>query len=220
MKTVTAGGLRALKAGVIDISKELASEDYMVRKVAETAKAESDAMRACMSPRGKLGLPPLLEKRRWEYGITDGAFKIQPIFDRIFVHQISEHGEMAGGTDSKVILTAIGEQREKESAPMGILLSAGPRALDALASHGVELGHICSFLKLSPYRYEVNRSSGKSFYMLVQQVGDLTGSIDLRADLRSGKVRMDYDAENREHIITDKKGKRWKPRKPFQGADF
>jgi hypothetical protein len=219
MKIVSARSLKALE-GRIDMTTDLKSEDYMVRKIAETATAESDAIRACMSPKGSLNLPALLEKRRWAYGITDGAFKIQPIFDRIFVHQISEHGEMAGGQDGKIILTTIGERRDKEEAPMGILLAAGPTALDALASHGIELGHICSFLKISPYRYEVDRYQGKSFYMLVQQVGDLTGSIDLRADLRAGKVRMDYDAENREHIITDKKGKRWKPRKPFQGADF
>ena len=173
-----------------------------------------------MSPRGALGLPPLLEERRWEYGITDGAFRFQPIFDRIFVHKISEHGDLAGGTGGLVLLTEQGSQREKESAPMGILLSAGPTAMDALASHGVELGEICSFLRLSPYRYEADRKDGYSWYYLVQQVGDLTGSKDLRKNLVAGKVRMNYDAENREHIITDKKGKRWKPRKPFVGADY
>ena len=37
---------------------------------------------------------------------------------------------------------------------------------------------------------------------------------------QNGAKTLDWAAENREHIITDKKGKRWKPRKPFVGADY
>lgn len=207
-------------AGRIDLTDDLKSDDAMVRHTAEGAKRESEAMRACMSPPGKLGLPPLLEKRRWEYGITDGAFKFQPIFDRIFVHQITEHGELAGGKGGVVVLTEQGSQREKETAPMGILLSAGATAMDSLVSHGIELGSICSFLRISPYRYEADRKDGYSWYFLVQQVGDLTGSIDLRADLRAGRKRYEFDPAIGEHVCVTKAGKRWKPGKPFVGADY
>src|SRR5688572_32585004 len=45
-------------------------------------------LRDSMAPPGALGLPPLLEAQRLKYGIPNGVFKTQAVFDRIFVYPI------------------------------------------------------------------------------------------------------------------------------------
>ena len=204
--------------GVVDISAQLASKDDHVRHHAERALKESNAMRACMSEPGALKLPPLLEARRLEHGITDGAFRRQPIYDRIYVHQVSEYGDKAGGHESLVINPEA--QGEEHSCPQGILVAAGLGALDALRAHGVELGHMCSFVRQAPFRREVDRHDGYRWYVLVFHAGDLIDSQELREALFNGEMSIEFVVPGQQHMLVHKDGTKTAPVSPFQASDY
>lgn len=63
----------------------------------------SDSIRARMSPKGELGIPELLDERRLEHGIPDGAFSMECLFDRILVFQIGDSASGKFGGDSGLI---------------------------------------------------------------------------------------------------------------------
>jgi co-chaperonin GroES (HSP10) len=137
---------------------------------------------------GALNLPPLLEKRRDKYGIIDGAFAAQPVYDRVFVWQIPmEESETFGG--GLIIKTERTKQMEHEEAPRGIIVGAGLKALDSLRSNGIDVGHIVSFVRLSPYR----KPCGRGFrnleeHVIILRAGDIIASEDLAEVAREGGI--------------------------------
>lgn len=154
-------------------------------------KASDGVRRAKMKPRGGLGLPALLDQRRLEWGITDGAFDVQAAFDRILVFQIPEKG-MEGGTygDSGIIIPESSESARKRAAPRGIIVSAGLKALDELRSNGMELGDIVMFNHVAPWRVETDIIQGKWEYLLVMHTGHIIGSEDTTKRLRNGDLKV------------------------------
>ena len=142
-----------------------------------------------MSPAGALGLPPLLEKRRIEYGIVDEAFEQECLFDRVYVWQIPRN-EADTYEGTMIIRPDQAKRREEESCPRGVIVSAGLKALDNLRSNGVDLGHVISFVRMSPWRMPIGNIAGVEIPpLLVMRDGDLISSLDLCEARRAGKVR-------------------------------
>jgi len=188
-------------------------------------RAERSLTKA-LAKKGKLGLPPLLDARRLEYGIPDGAFKLQAAFDRILVYQIPINRKNTFG-DTSIIKPETSERREAEEAPRGILVSAGMKAMDNLRSNGIDLGHIVSFIRLSPWRMYVDCVEGLSFHIMILRDGDLLGSEDLRAALVQGKCKIEVreykDEEGvlrRCHMFKDSNGDLWDPEIPWIPEDY
>jgi len=180
------------------------------------------ATRRKMSAKGKLGLPKLLDQRRIDYGITDGAFRVAMSFDRVLIYQIPEHqGEtfMEGGA---IVMPDQARDRIKHECPRGILIGAGARALDQLRSNGIDLGHIVWFINSQPWRLYFDFIEGKRISALPMNCGDIIGSEDLQQGLRDGKVKI-VSKENEhgvtEHMFVDEEGKAWSPQIPWSGAD-
>lgn len=174
------------------------------------------------SPKGKLGLSDLLDARRIEYAIPDELFAEQACFDRIFAFQVRLHNRDKAGDESKIILTQQGMQRELESAPYGIILSAGLPALDELRSNGIDVGHIVGFIREAPWRKPMAIIDGVEFYALLLRVGDITGSVDLATAIKNGECKVEmreYTSDDgtitREHVFVDSDGKTWNPTVPF-----
>src|SRR5690349_8585987 len=93
-----------------------------------------------MSPMHKpLGLGPLVEQKRWRYGIPDEAFFNQcAAFNKVLVSQIPE--EESDTYEGTVILkTEVTKKRELVEAPRGVIVSAGLQALDELRSNGIDI---------------------------------------------------------------------------------
>jgi hypothetical protein len=207
-------------AKVISGTTELVkSDDWMTKHVNEIAERNDKELKKHMSKKGALGLPPLLDKRRLEYGIPDEAFDLQPAWDRVLVHQISPWAERAGGEGSLIYRSENAQEREIESCPQGILIAAGFEALDSLYSYGFELGHHVMFTRMAPTHLEMAKIGHQSYEVIAAHAGDLAGSFDLRDAIRKGDVKVEYDAEIQQHVLTDKKGRTWKPKKPFVAAD-
>jgi len=181
----------------------------------EQAERRSAVMRKRMSPPGALGLPKLLDERRLEYGITDGAFSRQAVFDRVYLWQIPMQKGDKFESDSLIHMPESVQQREKSRAPQGIIVSAGLRALDQLRSHGVDLGHKILFCHAAPYHIRYDSVLGLEQHLIIVLAGDIIGSEDLATNLRNREVRClpRRNAENNsvEHVFIDERGDAWLP---------
>lgn len=173
-----------------------------------------------MSSARKLKLPKLLEERRQEYGITDGAFELQPFHDRVLVYQVHKQEETYGG--GLIIKTESRQDFEATSCPKGIVVAAGARALDELRCNGVDLGHMVVFMRLAPWRIETDTVGGRTEKLIVMRAGDIVGSADLADSIRAGDVKIQFEAEKYEHWYKTKDGQVWKPRdvEPFLSEDM
>lgn len=157
----------------------------------EKAKRRTALIKEHMSPPGALGLPPLLEEQRLEYGITDGFFRVQASWDRIFVFPIdAEDGEKAEKTTGGIIKPRITKLRDLQEGNRGVLISAGLQAADRLMSNGYELGHIVVTNKNVPFARRCEQISEEVLHYLVMREADLAGSETLMDEIRAGKKRI------------------------------
>lgn len=158
----------------------------------EQAKRRTAMIKARMSPPGALHLPPLLEAQRLKWGITDGFFKSQASFDRIYVFpldQFDEDEKFAPG--SPIIRPKVTKMKDLQEGHRGVLLSAGLTAADRLMSHGFELGHIVNTNKNVPFARRCDRlEDGTDLFYLVMREADLAGSETLAEEIRAGAKRI------------------------------
>lgn len=169
-----------------------------------------------MSPEGTLGLSKLLDERRLQYGIPDEAFEEQASFDRCYVHQIQPRW-LEGGKGKKIgslYLPESSQKRRRVESSRGVLVSAGLVAMDSLRSNGIELGHIVNIVRMNPWRKYIGMVGSHELDIMVLRDGDIVGSEDVRAQLKSGETRVEWDEAAGCHFYVDTSGKRWKPKMP------
>ena len=211
---------------VIDEEKFFNMRDPMAKKFVDGLKQKDEARRARLAPPGSLGLAPLLDERRIEFLIPDEAFREQPLYDRIFVFQISMwKGETYG--DTVVVMPPTIQDAEKFSNPRGVLVAAGPIALDELRSNGCDLGHIITFIKLAPWRLQIASHGGHDDHILILRSCDVIASEDLARALRAGDAHVEEFHVEKDgrvfvtHIIKDaRRGAAWHPQQPTIPEDY
>jgi hypothetical protein len=189
--------------GLVDIEDREKHPDEQVRALAQREVEQSNRIRLRMSPPGGLRLPKLLDERRLQFGIVDGAFRTQVTFERVFVWQIPRvETETFEGT--RIIAPQNTRKRLEREASRGVLVGAGLSALDRLRSNGIELGHIVQIIRNAPWRIQVDSIAGQDFHVIVLQAGDLLGSEDLAAELLAGKAEVKEELNEHgvgEHVI-------------------
>lgn len=163
-----------------------------------------------VSPRGALGLPPLLDERRLLWRIPDGAFQVAPLYDRIYLFQIPIYIKKKG----LITMTEQKEKAELRTGARGVIVAAGLLALDALRSNGVDLGHIVRANHVNPWRLAVDFAEGMEFEVLVMQAGYLSGSEDLANAIRNETTKVTRNAEGK-HVLADHEGNTWDPVMPW-----
>lgn len=132
--------------------------------------------------------PPKLQQRMVEYGIELPDFA--PVFDRVFVYPLERTGQpetTAGG----IVLPET--TRHRLGAQRGVLVGAGPKAIEQLYSHGVSLGDIVISARLSPWERSYASSAGNIHRVLVLRAEDLVGSEDLKVAYDRGELRLEMD---------------------------
>lgn len=170
-------------------------------------------------------MPRLLNERRLErsgkaskYMLIDEYFEDQPVYDRVYVSQVSRHlGETQG--EGKIIMPDVVQMREEQQACLGIIVGAGLKALDELRSHGMDLGHLVRFVRNLVFRIPVATIGGKDFWLLVLEAGDIVGSCDLALAIKERRVRTivkDLEDGSKQHLHCDEDGKIWAPQEPFR----
>lgn len=182
----------------------------------EKAKKRTAAIKERMSPPGALGLPGLLEENRLKYGIPDGAFRSQALFDRIHVFPLDAfEGDAAEKTAGGIYKPNVTKLKDKQEGHRGVLISVGLQAADVLMSHGVELGHVVITNKNVPFANVCEVILGVPMFYLVMRDADLASSETLRTQILEGEKRViecgDYDAYLHQ-IAVNEQGD-WTPKK-------
>lgn len=173
------------------------------------------AMKDYMS-KEPLGLGPLVEKKRWKYGIPDMAFFNQsPAFNKVLVAQIPETGEESDTyAGTHIIKTETVKKRDVVEAPRGVIVGAGLQALDELRSNGIDIGHTVGFTRLAPFRRRCGIIAGEVIQLIVLVAGDIVDSEDLGEALRTRQCRVIAKANEEGvmiHQFIDANGKLWSP---------
>jgi hypothetical protein len=148
-----------------------------------TNKIESK-LRKSLKPLGHYNIPEILDKRRLEYLIPNGAFESYPGFDKCYIWQISLEGARDTYSEGgKILMPDAVKSYKKNTAPRGILVSAGLQAMDSLYSTGFKIGDIVRFKKFSPFIMPVGEIDGHELAVMVVRDGDIEASEDLANQL-------------------------------------
>lgn len=146
----------------------------------------------------------------------------QPAFDRVFVWPINNMGQSKeGDTDTtfkgtKIIMPTVA--KGFYGASRGLLISAGLKALDELYSHGMELGHIVWYQRMSPWS-RAYMGEGRICTVVIIRAMELVGSEDIMSNFDANNIEIGRD-EDGIHYMVDKetkkkKGKRFDPELTF-----
>ena len=179
----------------------------------EKVKRAVALMKKRIAKRGSLGLPPLLEKRRLQHLIPDGAFRVQASFERVLVYEMAP-AEQASMESSLIQLTDKTKDRLKDSSPRGIIVSAGLAALDSLRTNGMDLGHIVLFTHYVIGTVPIEYIEGKEITVKIMHAGDITGSEDTAEAVRKGELEIAWNDEGKFHEYR-RKGDKRKSREPI-----
>lgn len=191
-------------------------DDDVAWSEAEKSLVRAKEKKKLMSGPGELkGLTPLLEKRRWEYMIPDKAWKTQAVYDRILIYQTPQFNLVQARPDSVLYAPEITQDREMNSSPEGVIVSAGLKALDQLRSNGIDVGHHVAFAQNFLFKIRVDWTTDGEEFVGMLLAGDVVASYDLAEQLRSGDVIAAHTSPDREHLVehyyVDGSGKEWVP---------
>lgn len=164
--------------------KEKKEREESERKLS-VARSIEEKLKSSLKPAGYYNIPKLLDDRRLEWGIPNGAFESQPGFDRVYIWQISLKSGETFSEGGKILMPERTLAYQRDTAPRGILISAGLKAMDALYSTGFELGHIVRFKKLSPFIMPVAEIDGSELTVMVVRDGDIVSSEDMASQIHS-----------------------------------
>jgi co-chaperonin GroES (HSP10) len=133
----------------------------------------------------------LLEQRCRDFGIEVPSF--QPMDANCVVWRLPPLKETKGG----IIIPE--DQRSPHAK--GLLLAAGPRAMDVLVSNGIEIGHIVIFARFAGWETRdqtAEYATEQEILMLRER--DIIGSDDLKKELDSGRAKYVLGDDGRHRL--------------------
>lgn len=187
---------RKTLGGRVDDADLPPPKDELGRSLVERRKDVYAAIMESLAPPGGIpGISPLLEHRRLDFGIPNGAFETnEALFERVNLWGIalpSDVKETYGG--GKVVRPETMRKVEEQDSSRGIIISAGAAALDILQSNGVDIGQIVYFTRLAIYGITVDWVGGKPKRIKMLNVGEITGGEDVIHARRAGRIRWGGD---------------------------
>jgi co-chaperonin GroES (HSP10) len=135
-------------------------------------------------------IPPKLAQRMKDHGIELPPFAAT--FDRIFVYPLDK-ATQADTTAGGIVIP--NEHKQKLAAQLGVLVSAGPKAVEELYGYGISLGDIVVTARLSPWERAYLSKAGRPHRILLLRAAEVVGSEDLAQALESGELYMQMDHE-------------------------
>lgn len=146
-----------------------------------------EKLKTSLAPPGTFNIPMLLEERRQKYLIPNGAFEHFPLWDKVYIWQITSAERQTYAQGGSILKPEARLAYDRNTSPRGVVVSCGLKAYDALRSTGVDIGHIVRFKKYAPFMQEVAEIDGKTLELMVIRDGDIVSSEDL-ADLYHKRV--------------------------------
>lgn len=166
----------------MDLARALKDHNQKQNTLVERALVATniaDDLLASLKPRGHFNIPLLLDERRFEYGIPNGAFESFPVYDKVYIWQVTLTERRTYSDGGAIIKPDAIIASDRNTAPRGIIISAGLQALDSLRSTGIDVGHIVRFKKFSPFIQPVGEIRGQVMTVMVIRDGDIVSSEDL-----------------------------------------
>lgn len=152
----------------------------------------------------QLRIPPLLEEMRQKHLIPTGAFACAPVFDWVNIYQIGQEDKVelyqtfAG---SNIVMPENVRAAKKDEACRGVLVGAGPRALDYLRTNGIDLGHIVRFCKFTPFRLLADVVMQREIWILALRCESIEGSETLEQERRAKLANIVWDSTHQMHFV-------------------
>lgn len=176
----------------MDLAKGLREHNEKHRLVARALAAENiaDELEKSLAPLGTFNIPMLLDKRRFEYGIPNGCFEHYPAFDKVYIWQVTLTERRTYADGGAIIKPDAIVASDRNTAPRGIIVSAGLQALDSLRSTGIDVGHIVRFKKFSPFIQPVGEIKGVQMTVMVIRDGDIVSSEDLAREYHGRTISI------------------------------
>jgi hypothetical protein len=175
---------------ILGIDEDEAERKYLAdeqRKRYIVAESIEKKLRESLKPLGFFNIPELLDNRRLEYLIPNGAFESYPGFDKVYIWQISTKESNTYQKGGQIVMPDNIIAAKKNTAPRGIIISAGLKAMDSLYSTGFELGHIIRFKKFAPFVMPVEDIDGHELTVMVVRDGDIEASEDMATAINARK---------------------------------
>lgn len=133
--------------------------------------------------------PPKLVDRMREHGIEFPRFA--PAFDRVFVYPLDKQTQ-PDATAGGIILAE--QVKQKLVAQVGVLIMAGPKAIEELYGHGISVGDVVVTARLSPWERTYFSKTNRPHRILLLRASEVVGSEDLLEALESGALQMEMDS--------------------------
>lgn len=167
-----------------------------------------------------LSIPVLLDWRRRKYNIPLLAFRKQAQYDRVHIWQIDEYeGGVIPGTS--LHLPESVKKRQTESTPRGIIISAGPLALDRLRTNGMDLGHVVGIVRLAPWRSPIGFNKDyREDSLLVCRDSDVVNSEDAAKLVSLGLLEFERTPSGKTAVVNHITGERFDAVDPETSSDF
>lgn len=172
------------------ILREKAEEKNRLVQRALVAENIAAELEKSLAPLGTYRIPGLLDRRRLEYGIPNGCFEHFPLFDKVYIWQLTMTERQTYSEGGTILKPEARKAHDRATAARGIIVSAGLAALDSLRSTGVDIGHIVRFKKFSPFIQVVGDICGVELTVMTMRDGDCVSSEDLARDFHEGRVRV------------------------------
>lgn len=146
-------------------------------------------------------MPPLLKRRLEHFKLTPPPFA--PTFDRIFVMPLedADNDKTEGG------IVVPNQVKDELSSGKGLLVAAGPKAIEQLYGYGITLGHMVLTARFSPWERKF-MVDGKVSEALLLRASEVTGSYDLQKALDAGDLWMEMDPDGSVSICDREAGTR------------
>jgi hypothetical protein len=152
------------------------------------AESIADALMKSLAPLGTYNIPKMLDERRFDYGIPNGCFEHQPLFDKVYIWQLTLTERRTYSDGGAIVKPDAVVAYDRNTAPRGIIVAAGLQALDSLRSTGCDIGHIVRFKRMAPFMQPVGEVNGVQLTVMTVRDGDIVSSEDLARELHVART--------------------------------
>lgn len=164
----------------------------MERRIGQAHNAELNVQKMDVQPIRIPLRPAKLEARMKEHGIEFPRFA--PAFDRVFVYPLDKQTQ-PDATAGGIILAE--QVKQKLVAQVGVLIMAGPKAIEELYGHGISLGDVVVTARLSPWERTYFSKANRPHRILLLRASEIVGSEDLLDAYESGELHMEMNSDGR-----------------------
>jgi hypothetical protein len=144
------------------------------------------------------------EKKRLEYLIADPFWTHElAALDWVYIYQIPYRQVVAPGT--RIIMPSITQERYSKDGPRGVVVDAGPLALEFMWTNGFDLGHTVTFARHAPWRVTMANILGQEEVALVMKAGDIIASEEAAKERAAGRLKYVLGDDGRVTLWTPEK---------------